>query len=99
MTSNNQKEDPLNNEFKELINKGITRAKRTDFEGALNFVDKALEILPDTVGAIVLKGKILLNMKRFNEASDYVEKALNINNNSDKAWELKGLILNASGKF
>lgn len=99
MTSNNQKEDPLNNEVKELLNKGLTKAKRNDFEGALNFVDKALEIQPDFVGAIVFKGKILLNMKKFNEANDYVEKALNINDNLDKAWELKGLILNASGKF
>ncbi|MFX0076117.1 MAG: tetratricopeptide repeat protein [Candidatus Hermodarchaeota archaeon] len=99
MTYNNQNEDPLVTKVKELLNKGLVRAREADFEGALKFIEKALEIQPESIDAIVFKGKVLLTVKKVNEAKECAEKALNINEESDKVWELKGLLLDESGKF
>ncbi len=57
------------------VNKGIAYYEQNKYEEAIELYDKALEINPGRLGAIVNKANALQDMKRYDEALTYFEQA------------------------
>ena len=70
-----------------------------DYESALNMVDKTLEIEPQDVRALVLRGDILYCLNRDQEALDTFNTALSINPDSVEALISRAGVLDVLGKY
>lgn len=70
-----------------------------DYISALHMVEKTLEIDPDDIRALVLRGDILYCLNRDSEALDTFNKALSINPNSVEALISSAGVLDVLGKY
>ena len=70
-----------------------------EYESALLMVEKTLEIDPEDLRALVLKGDILYCLNRDLEALDAFNKALSINPNCVEALISKAGVLDVLGKY
>lgn len=69
-----------------------------DYDVALEQIDRVIEIEPDHVKALILKGNILFCTDKDAEAMEYFEKALGIDPYSAEAHESKANTLEVLGK-
>jgi len=80
------------------VNRGIVRAYRDDFEGALADYDRALQIKPAFAEAYANRGNVLIRMERYDDALEQLNKALalklqhpeRVYYNRSIVYELKG---------
>ncbi len=63
------------------------------YDGALEYVNKALELRSNWSEALKLKGILLINLGRNEEALECLEKARNINREDWSIWDNKGRAL------
>lgn len=70
-----------------------------DYESALRMVEKTLEIEPQDVRALVLRGDILYCLNRDQEALDTFDTALSINPDSVEALISRAGVLDVLGKY
>ena len=69
------------------------------FEEAIEAYDRAIQINPDSVDALVSKGAALKNLGRYKESGKACDQALRINPKSAGAWANKAAALGSLGKF
>lgn len=89
---NNQKD--FNNTLPQndaLNKKGKTFASLGNYNEAIGYYDKALEIKPNDVDALYNKGLVFYSLGNYTEAIQYFDKVLEINPNDTKAQVTKGL--------
>ena len=70
-----------------------------DYESALKMVNKTLEIEPNELRALVLRGDILYCLNRDSEALETFNKALSIDPNSVEALISSAGVLDVLGKY
>lgn len=70
-----------------------------DYESALGMVEKTLEIEPNDVRALVLRGDILYCLNRDQEALDTFNTALSINPDSVEALISRAGVLDVLGRY
>jgi len=80
--------------LKELLLMGKEHYYKKEYEKALEWIDKALEIDPKLALACNNKGLALDSLGKSNEAIEYYDKALEIDPKLALAWNNKGLALN-----
>ncbi len=81
-------EQELSNDAKVLYNSSITSFKANKPDSALIYVDKALELQKHSM-LFELKGKILLQQKKFNDAIAAFDEALKLNPTDKELANLK----------
>ncbi len=64
-----------------------------NYDDALEYCEKALDINPNYVYAISYKGKLLLSLGRYKESLEYYEKALDLEPNNQTAIYHKNKVL------
>jgi len=72
--------------------------KSGNYEKALEYVENALKI-KETADGLLLKSKILFEMKRFDDSLDTVLKAISISPEIYEPWLMLGKILSGMGKY
>ncbi len=70
-----------------------------DYESALYMVEKTLEIEPDDIRALVLRGDILYCLNRDQEALDTFDRVLSMDPDSVEALISKAGVLDVLGKY
>lgn len=70
-----------------------------DYDSALYMVEKTLEIEPDDVRALVLRGDILYCLNRDDEALDTFNKVLGLDPNSVEALISRAGVLDVLGRY
>ncbi|WP_135605447.1 tetratricopeptide repeat protein [Methanococcoides sp. NM1] len=73
-----------------LNNEGLAFYELNEYDKALEYFDKALEINPDYVDAWNNKGLTLNKLNEFENASESFDKALDINPDDADLWNNKG---------
>jgi tetratricopeptide (TPR) repeat protein len=69
------------------------------FGEALNFIEQALQAMPQNTAALTLKGQLLGMMGRMAEASTTIEQLLSIEPQNPLAWSMRAVVLNNIGQF
>ena len=67
-------------------------------EKALDAVQKALEIDPNNVTALINKGYIIADKRLYNQAIEWFNKAINLDPKNANAWYEKGNCYRRLGK-
>jgi tetratricopeptide (TPR) repeat protein len=70
-----------------------------DFEKALEFYQKALQLKPNDFDALLNKSALLAEIGRYKEAISSNSVALELNSNSAEAWNNQGYILEKTGEL
>jgi len=78
-------------EVVELLRKGLSYAKRTKYNEALFYYNKALSLDPNNPEAWYLRASLLIDTGKSKEALDDCEKAIALDQNYAPAWSKKGL--------
>jgi len=68
-----------------MVYKGGQYLKMFNYEEAMTFFDKALELEPNSVEALYQKANALSALEKYNEAIEYYEKVLNIDPENQNA--------------
>ena len=84
---------PIRTKAEQLTRQGTLLAQMGDYQGALRFIDQALELEPNNLTALNDKGWILLQAENPTEALVWIDKALEIDPNLVHALHNKGLAL------
>src|SRR5438105_10517044 len=66
---------------------------------AFECVEQALQIAPNNVQALILKGQLLGTAGRFQEALKAVEQVLKIDTNNALAWSMRAALLSNTGHY
>ncbi|TMD63963.1 MAG: tetratricopeptide repeat protein [Chloroflexi bacterium] len=66
---------------------------------AFECVEQALQIAPNNVQALILKGQLLGTVGRFQEALNAVEQVLKVDTNNALAWSMRAALLSNTGKY
>ncbi len=66
---------------------------------AFECVEQALQIAPNNVQALILKGQLLGTAGRFQEALKAVEQVLKIDTNNALAWSMRAALLSNTGNY
>lgn len=74
-------------------NEGITHLNINEYEDAMVFFEKALEIIPDHPDFLIGKGDVLFAMANYREAYRQYIKVLHIEPDNYKAWVKTGITL------
>lgn len=82
---------------KVLIHKGIDRVKAGDHEEALKYLDRALEINPDSSDALNNRGVALFHLGRIDEALENLDRAIAIDHENVDAMRNMAFILRSQG--
>lgn len=82
-----------------LFKEGVKSYQEGNFELAITYFDRVLEIDTNHVGALNNKGSILSQQGRHEDAISYFDKVLEINPEQAGALNNKGLALNQQGKL
>ena len=82
----------------ELLNKGTEQSKLWNYEEAISYYDKALQIDPKNVPALTNKGVALNKLGRNEEAISYYDKVLVIDPYNVLALTYKGAALSRLGR-
>lgn len=70
-----------------------------NYPGAFDTVEKALQMVPNNISALILKGQILGAGGRFQEASTIIEQILQIDPNNAMAWSMRAVVLSNMGQY
>ncbi len=89
----------MNESVKEYVNKGNSLVDRGEFEEAIKFYDKALEIDSQDIVALANKGTALDQLGRYKEAIECFDKVLEVNPKDVEALNNKGSSLIRLGKY
>ncbi|MFB0561918.1 MAG: tetratricopeptide repeat protein [Candidatus Lokiarchaeia archaeon] len=89
----------MNSESEEYVIKGNSLVERGEFEEAIKYYDKALEIDPQDIVAMANKGTALDQLGRYKEAIECFDKVLEINPKDVEALNNKGSSLIRLGKY
>ena len=84
---------------KDNINVGDVYLKKKDYEGALVYYKKALEIEPDSSKANLSMGLILTKLARYEEAKEYYLRSIEANPNNLEAHNNLGLWYDRDGNL
>ena len=80
-----------------LFNSGIDCYSLGQFENAIKYFDRVIELDPSNQIAVLDKGNVLFRLKKYNEASECYDKALSISDQHSTdysdSWLGKGNIL------
>lgn len=82
-----------------MTRKATLLAKTGDFQGAIRFVDKAIESDPRNVDSLNVKGWILLQEEKLDEATVWFEKVLEIDPKMTHSLYNKGIVLFQQGQM
>ena len=82
-----------------LVHKGIDRVKREQFDDALEFFDRVLEMNPENADALNNKGVALYHMSRPMEALECYDLALSTDPENPEALRNKGFVLRSMQRF
>jgi Lipoprotein NlpI, contains TPR repeats len=82
-----------------LVHKGIDRVKREQFDDALEFFDRVLEMNPENADALNNKGVALYHMNRPTEALKCYDQALSADPENLEALRNKGFVLRSMQRF
>ncbi len=85
------------NEYYQMGNECITQAHNS--RAAIANYDKALELYPKHVDALVQKGATLCGMKEYDKALHCIEEAISLSPAHFKAWFQKGRVLMERNDF
>lgn len=66
---------------------------------AFECVEQALQIAPNNVQALILKGQLLGTAGRFREALNTVEQVLKLDTNNALAWSMRAALLSNTGQY
>jgi tetratricopeptide (TPR) repeat protein len=72
--------------------------RQSKYQEAIECVDKALEIDPNSIHAMNTKGQILSEQRKYQDAIDWCDKALAIDSTYIYAMNTKGIALSKQGK-
>jgi tetratricopeptide (TPR) repeat protein len=75
-----------------VFEKGLLAAKKRKFKQAVDFIDLALAIVPESDYYLTSKGVSLHNMNKFQEAIKCYDQALLINPHSAVTFNFKGIV-------
>ena len=89
--------DPMNGQG--YLNIGLANKEEKDFNSALTYFDKAIEVEPNFAEAWCAKGSILNELKRYEEALTYFDKAIELDPNNAEAFNNKGFALNELNRY
>jgi protein O-GlcNAc transferase len=76
------------------LNIGLAEKEQKDFNSALNYFDKTIEVDPNFAEAWCAKGSVLNELKRYKEALIYFDRAIELAPDYAEAWNNKGSVLN-----
>jgi len=82
-----------------LYLKSLSLANIGRDEEAINCLDKALELNPDFISALLVKGEILLNRSHYEEALDCCDKVLEKEEANIAALGLKAIVLSKLNRY
>jgi len=85
--------DPMNGQG--YLNIGLANKEEKDFNSALTYFDKAIEVEPNFAEAWCNKGSTLNALKHYEEALTHFDKAIELSPGYAEAWCNKGSTLNA----
>jgi tetratricopeptide (TPR) repeat protein len=80
-----------------LTGKGDYLLKLRNYTGAIVYADKALEVDPKNINALIIKALALDHLGKHAEAIRYFDKALETDPNNRNALYGKGFVLNELG--
>jgi tetratricopeptide (TPR) repeat protein len=83
----------------ELVKQGKSLVSQMNFEEALKYFDRALEIEPENIEALDCRGLTLYHLKKYEEAIVCYDKILTINQKCSCAWCDKGKALEALERY
>ncbi|RQD86004.1 tetratricopeptide repeat protein, partial [Methanosalsum natronophilum] len=66
--------------------------KLKEYDEALSYFEKSLEIKPKNIKAITKKAYTLARLYRFEEALDEIEVAIELNHFNSRSWYYRGVI-------
>jgi len=89
----------MNPEDAEYVNKGIVQYQKGNYEEAIDFFNKALEINRKNENAWYRKGLALSDIEKYKEALKAYNEAIKINPEHGNAWHNKGIALNNLLKY
>ena len=75
-----------------VFEKGLLAARKKKFKQAIDYIDMAIAIVPESDYYLTSKGVSLHNMNKFQEAIECYDQALLINPNSAVAFNFKGIV-------
>jgi len=76
---------------KVLIHKGIDRVKAGEYEEGLKYLDRALEINPESAEALNNRGVALFHLERIDESLENLDRAITIDPENVDAMRNIGL--------
>jgi tetratricopeptide (TPR) repeat protein len=82
-----------------FYNEGLNASNSGNYDQAIQFYDRALEIDPNYIDALDGKGYVLDNLARYDEAITYCDKVLAIDPNNIDALINKGVALNGLARY
>jgi tetratricopeptide (TPR) repeat protein len=83
----------------QYILKGNEYYYKNEYNSALEWYDKAIEINPNYAGALTNKGVALDSLGRHEEAIKYFDKAIELDPNLSPVWNNKGIALEKLGRY
>jgi tetratricopeptide (TPR) repeat protein len=82
-----------------FVNRGIVRAFRDDFEGALADYDRALQIKPAFAEAYANRGNVFIRLERYDDALEQINKALKLKlQHPERVYYNRSIIYELKGK-
>lgn len=81
------------NEIQDLLDNAMTMINNSQYEEALNYLDRILAIDENNLQALTDKGGVLVKLKRYDEAIEYFDKALEIKPDFVEALNNKAIAL------
>lgn len=89
----------MHSKEKVLIHKGIDQVKAGEYEDGLNYLDRALEINPESSDALNNRGVALFHLDRIDEALENLDRAIAIDPENVDAMRNMAFILRSQGNL
>jgi tetratricopeptide (TPR) repeat protein len=96
---NAEEEQQRQQRYQQLLMQAQQQAQAQLFLNALESVEQALQLQPQSIAALTLKGQLLGTMGRLPEALTSVEQILQIEPQNALAWSMRAVLLNNIGQF
>lgn len=91
--------DPKDEEFAKAIAAASIDYEKARYEDALQYIDWALRIKPDSEIAWYNRGVVLANIGQHKEALSSYDRALDIRSDFDAAWYNRGIVSEELGQY
>jgi tetratricopeptide (TPR) repeat protein len=85
-------------QYRPFYEQGVLLYQRGDYEGALQQLERAYEIAPNSVDVIVMMGWSNLKLRRMNEAEFYFHRAIRIDARTEEAQMGAGFVALETGR-